>query len=134
MAKKIASNRERGAATVEMAMVTILLFMLIAGIVDLGRTLFAFIGVQEAAQEGAVFGSFDPDGDIVGRAVDAVEFPVLAASDVTVTCPAPGVIAVTVESDVNLITPIVGQWFGPTITLTRTVTGQVFLGACVPNP
>ena len=138
MAKsELASKRtERGAATVEMAMVTIFLFMLIAGIVDMGRAFYAYIGVQEAAQEGAIYGSFDPDGDIRGRVLDSVEFPDLnaAGSTVTVTCPTPGSIAVTVSHQVNLITPIIGQWFGPTITIARTVTGQVFLGTCVPNP
>ena len=117
-------------------MVTIFLFILIAGIVDMGRAFYAYIGVQEAAQEGAVYGSFDPDGDIRARVLDSVEFPDLAAagSTVTVTCPAPGAIAVRVSHQVNLITPIIGQWFGPTITVARTVTGQVFIGTCVPNP
>ena len=135
-AKRPARSKERGAATVEMAMVTIFLFMLTAGIVDMGRALYAYIGVQDAAQEGAVAGSFDPNGDIRGRAIDAVEFPDLSApgSSVVVTCPAPDVVAVTVSHDVALITPIIGQWFGPTITLERTVTGQVFVGTCVPNP
>ena len=131
-----AKRTERGAATVEMAIVTIFLFMLVAGIVDMGRALHAYIGVQDAAQEGAVSGSFDPTGDIRGRAIDAVEFPDLSApgSSVVVTCPSPNVVAVTVSHDVLLITPIVGQWFGPKITLSREVRGQVFLGTCVPNP
>jgi Flp pilus assembly protein TadG len=119
-----------------MAIVTIFLFVLVAGIVDIGRALYAYIGVQEAAQEGAIFGSFDPNGDIIGRAIDAVEFPDLSAagSSVAVTCPGGDLVEVTVTHDVDLITPIVGQWFGPTISLSRTVTGQVFVGSCVANP
>lgn len=117
-----------------MAFVSILLILLVAGIVDIGRVLFANIGLQEAAQEGAIYGSFSPDppADIFARINDAVEYPPI--DSIVITCPASDQISVEVTHEVDLITPIIGQWFGGSIELERTVTGQVFeaaVGACV---
>jgi hypothetical protein len=133
-------DSERGAAVVELAFVSILLILLVAGIVDIGRVLFANIGLQEAAQEGAIYGSFQPNGDIEARINEAVEYPPIDSIVITCVEDVPDAftdqIAVTVTHSVDLITPIVGQWFGGSIDLSRTVTGQVFkeaVGAC-PYP
>jgi hypothetical protein len=116
---------------VEMALLSILLFLLVAGIVDIGRVLFANIGLQEAAQEGAIYGSFNPDPvEIEKRVLSAVEYPPID-EPIAITCteniaPQTDEISVRVTHTVDLITPIVGQWFGGAITLERTVTGRVF--------
>jgi Flp pilus assembly protein TadG len=47
------TDRERGAAVVELALVTPFLFLLLFGIIDFGRMLNAQITVTEAAREGA---------------------------------------------------------------------------------
>jgi Flp pilus assembly protein TadG len=51
---------ERGAGLVEMALVTVLLLLLLAGVVDLGRVFYEYIIVTNAAREGARYGSFYP--------------------------------------------------------------------------
>lgn len=127
---------DRGAAAVEMAMMMLFLFLLIAGIFDLGRALYTLIGLQEAAQEGAIYGSFEPTGDIQERVKSSITFPQLEDENVTVTCPGPSptgreLIEVTVDYDVDLTAPIISQWLGGTINLTRTFTGEVFLGTCI---
>ena len=70
-----------------------------------------------------------------------MEFPPITDSEITVSCPnglvgpppftGGDLIAVTVDYDFDLITPIVGQWFGGQINLSKTFTGEVFLGSCL---
>ena len=55
-------NHLRGQALVEFAIIAILLFVLLAVAVDLGRFFFSYIQLIEAAQEGVQFGSFCPSG------------------------------------------------------------------------
>jgi hypothetical protein len=53
-------SRQRGQSLVELAVMLVILILLIAGIVDLGRAFFAYIALRDAAQEGAVYGSICP--------------------------------------------------------------------------
>jgi Flp pilus assembly protein TadG len=51
---------QRGQSLVEFAVFLVILLLLVAGIVDLGRVFFAYIALRDAAQEGAVYGSICP--------------------------------------------------------------------------
>ncbi len=51
---------QRGQSLVELAVILVILLLLVAGIVDLGRAFFAYIALRDAAQEGAVYGSICP--------------------------------------------------------------------------
>jgi hypothetical protein len=58
MNKKVdKSKRESGQSLVELAMSIIFLFILVAGVVDLGRAFFTYIALRDAAQEGAAYAS-----------------------------------------------------------------------------
>lgn len=121
-----------------MAVATILLVLLSTGVADLGRVLFTYIGLQDAAQEGAIYGSFEPSNTarIAQRVVESIDYPALDPANVTVSCPAGSPtggkeIAVTVDHSVDLITPIIGQMLGGSVDLSRTFTGEVFLGECL---
>lgn len=129
---------ERGVATVEMAFVLMILIMLVMGVADLGRALFTYIGVQDAAQEGALYASFEPTSEsaIRTRVIDSIDYPALTAADVTVSCPdgsptGGNTVSVEVTHTVNLVTPIVGAFFGGSLDLSREYTGEVFLGQCL---
>lgn len=52
--------RERGQALTELALVTPLLLFLLLAAVDVGRLFYTYIGVQNAAREGAAYGSLHP--------------------------------------------------------------------------
>src|SRR5262245_15953730 len=52
--------RSRGQALVELALVTPLLLLLFAAAADLGRAFYAYVAVENAAKEGALFGSRTP--------------------------------------------------------------------------
>jgi Flp pilus assembly protein TadG len=48
-------NTEQGQSLVELAMSLMVLLVLLAGLVDLGRAFFTFITLRDAAQEGAAY-------------------------------------------------------------------------------
>ena len=54
-------SSEKGQSLVEFAVSMVILVILLAGIVDAGRALFTFMALREAAQEGALYGSTDPN-------------------------------------------------------------------------
>ena len=53
--------REDGQSMVELALTLTILLILLAGTIDFGRAFFTWIEMRDAAQEGAVYGSFCPD-------------------------------------------------------------------------
>ena len=103
------SQRERGQALVEFAMVVPIFLILVFGIVDFGMGLRAWISITNSAREGARYGA-------VGAACDAIEARVvdtsadlLTVNDVTVAnCQGdPGTdVGVTVDYDYSFITPL----------------------------
>ena len=59
MIKKITPRRsERGQSLSELSMAMALILILLAGVADLGRAFFTYITLRDAAQEGALYGSF----------------------------------------------------------------------------
>jgi hypothetical protein len=61
MEKKPQCKRsEKGQSLIELAFGLVILLVLLAGIVDIGRMLFFYISLRDAAQEGAVFGQISP--------------------------------------------------------------------------
>ncbi len=124
---------ERGAALVEMALVLPLLVLLVFGIVDLGRLLFTQIALHEAAQEGSLYASTNPD-DPEGarvRVIESIDNPTVELSDVVVDCPG-STVRVSLTYEMDLITPILG---GGSVTLDAEVIGDRFATApCVAAP
>jgi hypothetical protein len=63
-------HREKGQSLLEMAFAIIVLLVLLAGIIDLGRLFFTYIALRDAAQEGAAFASIcPPDPTLPGNGV-----------------------------------------------------------------
>ena len=62
MLKPIRSD-ERGANLVEMALVTVLLLMLLAGVVDIGRLFNSWIVITNASREGARYAARFPSDE-----------------------------------------------------------------------
>lgn len=85
---------DTGAAAVELALVLPVLFLVVAGIVDLGRVMYTQVMLTNAAREGArVAITSAPAGDIATRARAAA--PALPAMTVaSTTCSTPGTSAV----------------------------------------
>lgn len=135
---------ERGAAAVELAMVAIILVILVFGVIDTGRAIFTRIAVIDAAQEGAVFAAFEDEvagsplseTHIVDRVIAAVDTPVLTADDIEVTCYVDNSgsrptyeVEVEVTSTIDMVTPVVGDWFG-SLDLVRSARATRYIAGC----
>lgn len=64
---RIPENLERGQSLTELSITMTLVLILLAGVADIGRAFFTYITLRDAAQEGALYGSFafstpDPSG------------------------------------------------------------------------
>ena len=121
---------DRGASTLELAFIAPVLFIIALGIVDMGRAMAMGVTVSEAAQEGLVYATYEPGetDQIVARVVFSSPDAELEAANVTITCPVapPDHIAVTVDYDLDLMTPFIGDMFGGTVTMSKTVIGEIF--------
>jgi Flp pilus assembly protein TadG len=58
-------ERQGGQSLVEIAFGLIFLLVMLAGVVDVGRALFARAALLDAAEEGALYGSYQP-ADVSG--------------------------------------------------------------------
>lgn len=122
-------SREQGASTLELALITPFLFLLALGVVDFGQVLAVNIAITEAAQEGVAFGIHEPADPvpISQRVLFAVDEPNLVAEEVAITCPSnpSDHIAVTVTHDIDLMTPLIANLFGGTVTVSTTAVGEI---------
>jgi len=57
------NQKESGQSMVELAVSFLILMILLAGVVDLGRLAFTYIAMRDAAQEGASFASIFPNNN-----------------------------------------------------------------------
>jgi Flp pilus assembly protein TadG len=76
--KKSLTKSERGQSMAELGIGMVILLILLAGIVDLGRAFYTYMALRDAAQEGAVYGSICPADttEIVDRVRSASKQPV----------------------------------------------------------
>jgi TadE-like protein/Prokaryotic N-terminal methylation motif len=90
--KKIKS--QRGQSLVELSISLVLLLILLSGAVEFGMAFFQFVQLQDAAQEGALYGSMNPSDTpgIMNRIQGASNSPVnLAGAGVTIAISIDGV-------------------------------------------
>lgn len=123
-------SREKGQSLLEMAIAVIILLVLIAGIIDLGRLFFTYIAIREAAQEGAAFASIcPPDGadnklKIAGHVKNSSQFPVnlnspnifVSASFTEVPTPGSQVYVSVTYQNFQFITPFLSNLLDGDIT------------------
>ena len=127
--------RETGASLVETALILPFLLLLTLGVIDISRAYFDAAKVQEAAQEGVVYASLNPDSpdDAVARAEDTIanlDFD----GDIAVTCLSDDQVRVTVTHEFTLITPFIASIVGETIDLSHSEVAHVLSeDACQPS-
>lgn len=56
--------RSRGQALVELALILPVLLVMVAGAIDVGRLFFAYVTIEDAAKEGALYGASNPTCDV----------------------------------------------------------------------
>ena len=145
----------RGQSLVEFALVFPIAVLVLIAVFDVGRAVFAYNGLTNAAREGARLAAVNQDLDSIKQRVQTMTFgtgvtnlasptfvrffkdgpnvttptsnPVCPATAMTVGC----VAIVNAESDWSAITPIIGQLIGP---ITFKADSQVPVEFVCPNP
>jgi Flp pilus assembly protein TadG len=132
---------ERGQSLVELAMSLTIIMMLLAGAVDFSIAYFSFSAMQDAAQEGALYGSINPtdEAGIITRVRSASTNPVDLADaglvDVVVTLSGDSCegdeVRVNVIYDYPVSMPFIGAIIGSQqITLDASVTDTILQPVC----
>ncbi len=143
----------RGQSLVEFALVFPIAILLLMAVFDVGRAVFAYNGLTNAAREGARLAVVNQDEASIEQRVtdmtyvtgvsnagdpDLVRFhqegpnPTTPTSNPVCTTMAMGCVAiVTVESDWTAITPVIGQIIGP---ITLTARSELPVEFVCPNP
>ena len=120
-------NRQRGAALVEFALILPIVVLLVFGIIDFGRMASMKINLNEAVQEGSIYGATHPDfadhDDIKTRMIQSIDNPTLTTSEITITCPTARTLKVQVSHNADFLTPV----FPGTLTLSSEVTTDVLV-------
>lgn len=130
-------KRERGQGLVEFAVGITFLLVLLAGILDLGRAYFTYIALQDAAQEGASFGSIAPNNyaDIRERVRSTssgpIDFSLFDDSQIEIYpeegfCTGDG-IKVHVKINFQLVAPF---FSGRSLPLSAEATDTILQGTC----
>ncbi|MDZ4159307.1 MAG: TadE family protein [Anaerolineaceae bacterium] len=140
------AKSEKGQSLIELAVSLVFLLILLAGVVDLGRMMFYYIAMRDAAQEGATFGSINPTH--CNQIVDRVRANLVDPSRVTVTvlvnntgciqssqtntnCNNNTIRVVVSDPSFPISMPLLGSFLGrQTINLSTTVNGPVIRPAC----
>ena len=128
MRSRVARRGARGQAVVEFALVLPFMVLLFFGLIDVGRAIYIGNAAAQAAREGARWGSVQGRAaDSAGRAsveqytletMNGVPAPVVSVSCERnglprTRCTTNDILMVTVQSPVQLITPLVAQLIGP---------------------
>lgn len=134
---------EHGQSLVELAISLSVILLLLAGAVDFSIAYFSFSAMQDAAQEGALYGSINPSDEagIITRVRSASTTPVDLSNtslvDVKVTLSGAACegneIKVNVIYDYPISMPFVGSIIGSQkITLNASVTDTILQPVCSP--
>jgi len=132
---------ECGQSLVELAISLTLILVLLAGAVDFSIAYFSYSAMQDAAQEGALYGSINPtdEAGIITRVRRASTTPVDLSNedlvDVVVTLPGEACegneIKVNVIYDYPISMPFIGTYIGSQqITLNASVTDTILQPVC----
>ena len=143
---------ERGQSLVELAAGLLVLLILVMGIIDLGRVLFYYVTLRDAAQEGAVYGAINPQdcaginsrtrAPLANSGETSIQVQVLMGSSSTTcnsapieqACSGQQIEVIVTQPDFPLVTPILGAFIGTEhLKLVSSVTGTILRPNC-PTP
>ena len=129
---------KKGQSLVELAISFVVLLLLLGGAVEFGMAFFQFVQLRDAAQEGALYGSYCQDfTQIESRTRGASDSPVdLSSSDVSVLIESDGIeggdLKVTLIYNHAVFMPFISIFVGNTIPLRAEVTDTILKVDCSP--
>jgi Flp pilus assembly protein TadG len=127
---------------IEFAFTLVIILILLVGVIDLGRAIFTYLALRDAAQEGASYGSYNPTdtSGITARVCNSSNMVSdLCANpgiDTQVTligsaCNGNGIQVRVSFNNFTLVTPFLGAVVGTqTISLSASVTDTILAPAC----
>lgn len=115
---------ERGQSLVELAVSLVLLLLLLSGAVEFGMAFFQFIQLRDAAQEGALFGSINPNtlGPIETRARGASSSPINLNNTTLVS-----VVVTAKDKTTNAAKSLASACEGDGLTVELQYTHRIFM-------
>ena len=139
MRSQILGNRsQKGQSLVEFAIGLFFLLLLISGIVDLGRAIFTYMDLREAAQEGAAYATVNPydTTGIANRVTDSSN--VFDSADLSVNvnidpnpCLGDDITVGVSMANFPLTMPFMGAILGTqTLTITASIKDTVLVPLC----
>ena len=148
--KKIKRTTEKGQSLMELALVLVFILILLAGVVDLGRMMFEYLTMRDAAQEGAGYGAVYPSycGQIIERAsqnmpdntynvvvlVDGMSCEAAWTADKSLTRPAHGCenkeILLSIDHNFSVTMPLLSAFTGPTVPMHVEIKDRIVRPAC----
>jgi hypothetical protein len=143
------TNFENGQSMVELAVSIVVLLILLAGVVDLGRVAFYYIAMRDAAQEGASYASMFPNDceEIIKRveagSVDSsrIEVDLKIVGSECKPCgeyeylPGDQIVISVKDPDFPITMPLLGTYIGAQdIELKTSVQNSVIVVPKCPSP
>jgi len=152
MAVAIKKNKsERGQSLLELGSSLVLLLIMLAGIVDLGRLFMNVMAIRDAVQEGALYGSMYPThcDQIAERAYEAARGGFVGAKDTEVdvyvdgvacksatvaqACSGKEIKVVLRQPDFPITMPFIGAFIGQSIPLRSEISNTILRPNCDGN-
>jgi Flp pilus assembly protein TadG len=127
---------------VEFALTLVVILLLLAGVVDLGRAIFTYLSLRDAAQEGASFASYNPvdTAGIQTRACDSSNLVLglcnaglvtVTPSTVGASCNGSSISVEVFYPGFQLVTPFLGAIIGSqTIPIRASITDTILVPPC----
>jgi Flp pilus assembly protein TadG len=137
-------KREKGQSFVELALILPVMFILMAGVLDLGRFFLSYMELRDAAQEGANYASIyngvssDFETELNTRVKASAQFP-MNLSDINVSVSPSNhsylctgsLVTVTVSYDFPITTPLIGVFFkNQILPMSTNMTSVVLEPGC----
>ncbi len=133
-------NNEKGQSLVEFAFSLVFLLILLAGIADLGRALFTYLALRDAAQEGALYASLNPTqtSAIKDRVYNASDHVRDLSSELIITvsldgaaCAGNGVTVKVTHTNFPITMPFLGTFLGSQrIKISASVSDTILTPPC----
>ena len=126
--KQVRSHHQLGQSLVEFALILPILVLLLVGIFDLGRVVYYYSALQNAAREGARYGIVHPNDSAGVEAAVRNKAIGLVPAELSVyppsCCPWPAGETIIVRATYRFtpITPIIGAFLPSGITLVSSST------------
>lgn len=152
MKRSTKTQSEKGQSLVELALILFFVLVLLAGLVDLGRMMYEYLTMRDAAQEGAGYGAVYPNycGEISTRVtdnlptgtftvnvqVDGLSCGAAYSADVGLDLPIHGCenkeLIVAVDHNFDIGMPFLSAFTGPTVPMHVEIKDRIVRPECGP--